>query len=170
MANNVTIPAGVVATDELPGGAHAQLMKLLAGAEDSVERIPGTTANGLLVDVSRIIAAVAVTGPLTLAQIAAQILTVQRRTGQTATRTSVASSTSTVTLVAANANRLRAFIVNESTARLVGAYGTGASLTSYTFRIEPGYTWEQPDDGYTGIITGVWEAANGNARCTEVTP
>jgi len=170
MANNVTTPYGVITTDELPGGAHAQVVKLFGGVEDGAERIVGTTANGLLVDVSRIIAAVAVTGPLTLAQLLANTVIVKRATGATATRTSVASSTSTVTLLAANANRLWCGLVNESTARLVGAYGSGASLSSYTFRVEPGYTWEKPDDGYVGIITAVWEAANGNARCTEVTP
>jgi hypothetical protein len=170
MANDITTPNGVIATDELPGGAHAQLVKLYGGVEDGAERIPGTTANGLLVQLSGALAAIAVTGPVTLAQLLANTLIVKRPSGATATRSSVASSTSTVTLFAANANRLSCQLVNESTARLIGAYGSGASLTSYTFRVEPGYTWEKPDDGYTGIITAVWEAVNGNARCTEVTP
>lgn len=169
----VVTPFGTVDTDQLGSGAHAQTMKLLGGAEDSTERIPGTTANGLLVDVSRIIAAVAVTGPLTRTQLDAAPIVFQRRAAATATRSSVASvgpAGPAAVLIAANANRLGLQIHNESTSVLVGAYGAGATTSSYTFKIQPGYTWEKPDDGYTGVITAVWEAANGNARITELTP
>lgn len=60
MADNVAITAGAgttIATDEVNtggGAAHVQLMKLLGGADGSTERIEGTAANGLEVDVTRL--------------------------------------------------------------------------------------------------------------------
>lgn len=60
MADNVAITAGAgttIATDEVntgAGAAHVQLMKLLGGADGSTERIEGTAANGLEVDVTRL--------------------------------------------------------------------------------------------------------------------
>lgn len=52
MANNIAITSGsgpVVATDDV-GGVHYQVFKLAGGTEDGAERIPGTTASGLLVN------------------------------------------------------------------------------------------------------------------------
>lgn len=57
MANNVPITAGsgtTVATDQLADNSHVQLIKLMGGTEDSTERIEGTAANGLEVDVTRV--------------------------------------------------------------------------------------------------------------------
>ena len=60
MADNVAITAGAgttVATDEVNtggGNAHVQLMKLLDGTDGGTERIQGTAANGLEVDVTRL--------------------------------------------------------------------------------------------------------------------
>lgn len=61
MADNVAITAGAgttVATDEVNtggGAAHVQLMKLLDGTDGGTERIQGTAANGLEVDVTRVV-------------------------------------------------------------------------------------------------------------------
>lgn len=58
MANNVPITAGTgttVATDQLADLSHVQLIKLLDGTEDSTARIGGDAANGLDVDVTRVI-------------------------------------------------------------------------------------------------------------------
>lgn len=61
MADNVAITAGAgttVATDEVNtggGAAHVQLMKLLDGTDGGTDRIQGTAANGLEVDVTRIV-------------------------------------------------------------------------------------------------------------------
>ena len=62
MADNVPITAGVgtdVMTDQVAGGAHVQYVKLLDGTADSVAVIPGTAANGIDVDVTRMAALVA---------------------------------------------------------------------------------------------------------------
>jgi len=69
MANDVTtqsatlatIPAStVIATDQLAGGQHVQLVKLVDGTEDSSARLPGDATNGLKVNVTN--ATIAVTG------------------------------------------------------------------------------------------------------------
>lgn len=87
----------------------------------------------------------------------------------TATVAQIASSVASVTLLAANANRLGAIIVNDSTQILFLKFGTTASSTSYSapVAISKG-TFEVPF-GYTGIITGSWVSANGFAYCTELT-
>lgn len=91
-------------------------------------------------------------------------------TAATAVRTSPASSATSAVILAANANRRGAIIVNDSTATLYIAYGSSGSTTDYTYRIDPGFTWicDEPMI-YTGVIYGVWSAANGNARVTELT-
>jgi hypothetical protein len=93
----------------------------------------------------------------------------------TATLTSVAASASTTPLVAANsavvgttAGRLGLIIVNDSaTATLYLAYAATASLTSFTHKLLPGAVWWMEPPIYGGIISGIWDAAVGNARITE---
>lgn len=85
----------------------------------------------------------------------------------TATLSNVASSATSVTLLAANANRLGAIIVNDGTARLYVKFGTTASTTSFTVLMPPGGYYEVPF-AYTGRIDGIWSVANGSARVTEL--
>lgn len=79
----------------------------------------------------------------------------------------VASSTSPVTLLAANTARAGAIFYNDSTAVLYLKLGSGAGATSKTLPVAAGGYYEVPF-GYTGIITGVWAAANGACDVTEV--
>jgi len=88
----------------------------------------------------------------------------------TGTPSSVAASTSTQTLLAAATTRLGATVVNESSANLYLLYGSGASTTAYTVKLTPGAFFSLDTPIYTGIITGVWDAATGNARITQFTP
>lgn len=81
--------------------------------------------------------------------------------------TSVPSATTVSTLLAANSARRGAAIFNESTSALYIKLGSAAALTSYTVQIAANGYFEVPF-GYTGVITGLWAAANGNARVTEV--
>ena len=84
--------------------------------------------------------------------------------------TSVASSLSSVTLLVANDDRLRATIVNDSNSRLFVKLGATASATSHTVRLSPHATYHVPAD-YTGIIDGIWAPnVSGSARITELTP
>lgn len=93
----------------------------------------------------------------------------------TATLANVASSGTAVTLIALNTARLGASVANDSTAILYIKYGSGASATSYNYvlagtggGVAP--IWEMPaNPRYTGIITGLWVTANGNARVNELT-
>lgn len=82
--------------------------------------------------------------------------------------TSVASSATSVTLLAANAARKGATVYNESTSVLYVKFGTAASATSYTVQVVAAGYYEVPF-GYTGIISGIWATANGSARVTELT-
>ena len=91
-------------------------------------------------------------------------------TASTATLSNVTSTISSTTLLAANANRLGAFIYNDSTAILYVAYAGTATTTAYTTQVPSQALFELPTSpDYTGIITGVWAAANGAARVTELT-
>lgn len=91
---------------------------------------------------------------------------------QAAVTSTVASSATVVTLLPANGRARMRTISNESTAILYIKYGSAASLTDYTASVGPtgtngsGY-YEFPVPLYGGIVTGIWAAANGNARITE---
>lgn len=87
----------------------------------------------------------------------------------TASISRVSASVTSVTLLAANANRRRVVIYNESTASLRIKLGATASATSYSLLLGPGDTYESPTDWvYTGAVDGIWDAANGAAQITEV--
>lgn len=85
-----------------------------------------------------------------------------------ATLTNVTASASAVDLFAAAGGVSLRIVVNDSTATLYLKYGAGASATSYTARLDPSGQYEFPPPVYTGQVTGIWTAANGAARCTEV--
>jgi hypothetical protein len=84
-----------------------------------------------------------------------------------AASTSVASAATSTVLIAANASRKGAALFNESTSALYLKLGSSASVTSYTVQVVANGYYEVPF-GYTGVITGIWATANGNARITEL--
>lgn len=88
----------------------------------------------------------------------------------TGTQTSVASSATSVSVLASNANRLGATVFNDSTAVLYLLLVTGgtASNAVYTVQLAANAYYEVPF-GYTGALIGIWATANGNARVTEMT-
>lgn len=77
----------------------------------------------------------------------------------------VSASASSVQLLAANAERLDAHIYNDSTATLYVKFGTAATTTSFTAKLDPGswMSW----DSYDGVVHGIWSSATGAAQCTE---
>lgn len=86
-----------------------------------------------------------------------------------ATRSNVASSASSVTVLAANTARIGCTIYNDSTAILYLALGaTTASVTNYTVQIAANAYYEVPFNT-TMALSGIWAAANGFARVTELT-
>lgn len=82
-----------------------------------------------------------------------------------ATRTVVPSSITSVVLLPARA-RQGASILNDSTANLFVAFGTAGTVTDFSVKILPGAVYPLPL-AYTGVINGVWDAVNGQARITE---
>lgn len=82
--------------------------------------------------------------------------------------TTVASAIASTTILAANASRKDAKIHNNSTARLYLAFGAAASIASFSVLLEAGGFYEMAIP-YTGAISGIWSAVNGNALVTEMT-
>lgn len=94
---------------------------------------------------------------------------VQKATGATSTQTQVADSASSQTILAANTGRIKAVIVNDSTATLyLRESATAATTSVYTYKMYPDET--VIIDDYNGALTGIWSAnASGNAIVTETT-
>ena len=90
------------------------------------------------------------------------------RTSNTATQTSVASSASSVSLIAANAQRRGLAIQNTSTSILYILFGggTATATTAHSVQIPSNGYYEVPY-GYTGAVSGIWASANGQANMTE---
>lgn len=145
MADNLGYTPGSganVAADEVPGGSGV-----------FVQRVKTTYGvDGVATDVSA-------ASPMPAAPPAA--------TG--ASLSNVASSATSVTLLAANAARRGAVIHNDSTAALYVKFGATASATSFTYLLTAGAVLEFPLPTYVGVVDGIWASANGNARCTELT-
>jgi hypothetical protein len=86
--------------------------------------------------------------------------------------TAVASSTTSVVLLAANAARIFAHISNALPNKtLYVKLGAGASLTSFTDVVLTGDAYDIPND-YIGIVSGIWASGVNtlNSLCTELSP
>jgi hypothetical protein len=82
----------------------------------------------------------------------------------------VASSATVVTILAANTARRGMYLFNDSTSAMYLAFVAAASLTNFTVKIPPAGYYEMPNaPTYTGILTALWDTANGSARITELT-
>lgn len=143
MADNSVLNAGVggdtYASDDIASlGAKVQRIKLIHG-------IDGTSDGD-----------VAKTNPLPV-----------RQNGTTTAFTNTGASVATVTVLASNAARLRAWLFNDSTSPCYIKYGAVAASNSCTKRLLPGEF--HAIDGYTGIVDAIWDAVNGNMRATELT-
>jgi hypothetical protein len=84
------------------------------------------------------------------------------------TTTNVTASITSISLAAANANRKGLNIYNDSTSKLYIGYGATVTVATAAFVIDARQLYELPEE-YTGQISGIWIAANGNARVTEFT-
>lgn len=108
-----------------------------------------------------------VTGSVTLAGTvvsgSAQLVTDR---GSTPTLATVASLATTQSFSVSNAAYKLRTVFNESTSILYLAYGGTATITAYTVQIAPGGFFIE--DKYTGVMSGIWATANGNARITSV--
>ena len=84
-----------------------------------------------------------------------------------ATVTPVSSSTTVVTLQAANGNRRGLTVYNDSTKILFLKLGSAASSTDFSVKMSSQAYFEIPSQ-YIGIVTGIWAGANGFAYVSEI--
>ena len=163
MADNKTVRDGDNATflgaaKELSDAAYSPKVTILDG---STSPVPITPAKATQL-------------PATLGQKAAaaslSVVVANDQTpsvSATATQTIVSASASSVSILAANAARRGAAVMNDSAAILYLRLNVSpASLTLHTVRMVPGAYYEVPFN-YAGAITGLWSAADGAARVTE---
>lgn len=147
MADNVTLPgAGAVIMTEQVAGVQIPVSKIRLGAQDA-DGGDVTTSNPFPVMAER---------------------------PATPTITTVAATASSTTILAANANRLGAKIVNDSTSAgtlyLLDGTGTASSgAGGYSVALVPGAYYELPYR-VTYALRGIWSsAASGFANITEIT-
>jgi hypothetical protein len=89
-------------------------------------------------------------------------------TTSTANQTIVTSVATSTVLLAANVNRRGCTIFNDSTATLYVNFGATANATdNHVVPMESKAYYEIPF-AYTGVISGIWSAANGNAHIYEL--
>lgn len=81
---------------------------------------------------------------------------------------SVDASASSVMILAGNPNRVGCLIFNDSSAALYVKFGSGASTTSFTVKMEAAAYYESPEIIYTGDVYAIWASATGSARVTEL--
>lgn len=142
--------AGVTAVSGTSARGAALAGNPVVEAGRASATVPGSTGQDGTVDGWRTLNGAAVSFPIT----------------PTATLSNVAGSASSVTLLAANADRRGATIWNDSAAVLYVKFGATASATSCTVKMIADSYYEVPF-GYTAVIDGIWASATGSARITE---
>lgn len=95
-------------------------------------------------------------------------VTVSPSIATTSTPSAVNASATSVTILALNSNRKGATIWNNSTADLYIDFDSAASTSDFAVKLSAGGYFELPFD-YTGVISGIWSAANGAALVRELT-
>lgn len=90
------------------------------------------------------------------------------RTSGEAVQTSVASSATSVSLIAANKRRKTLIIQNTSSAILYVLLGGGTATASTAHSIQMASNTYVILDGFTGAVSGIWASANGQANLTEL--
>mgnify|MGYP000994358982 CR=1 FL=1 len=150
-------------TATLDAGSLAALETIDLGAT-SLAALENITVGGTVELGATSLAAlesITATGPLTDTQLRATAVPVNidasLKSG-TPTRGSVNSGTSSVTILASNANRKGATMINtDPNTLLLDLSGGTASATRHQQRLSQYQSYEVPS-GYTGAITGIWEA------------
>ena len=87
---------------------------------------------------------------------------------RTPTTTSVASSATSVSILASNVNRRGISIANDSTSILRLSYATPATSANAFIVMQPGsFLWLDQQLMITSAIYGIWTSADGTAQVTE---
>lgn len=87
----------------------------------------------------------------------------------TSTVTRVASSTTNIVLVAANASREGLLLYNDGNATQTIKFGTTATATDFSIRLTPRMTYEMGNPIYVGQIDVISSSTNGAIQVTELT-
>jgi len=83
--------------------------------------------------------------------------------------TSVVSAAVSTSILASNANRRMAIMVNDTDKNAYVKLGATASTTSFSYKLTPGQTLELPVPVYTGAIDAIWDTSpTGSMRVTEI--
>jgi len=80
----------------------------------------------------------------------------------------IKASTKAVQFLVANSTRRGMSIFNASTSILYLAFGPLVGTGYYTTQIAPGALYEMPQPLYIGVVSGIWDSANGYANVTEM--
>lgn len=164
LASDSTGNIATIGTSVTPGTAAANLGK----AEDAVHASGDTGVMNLAVANEALSSISGTDGDYTPHGVDRKGRLFVTQKANTSTLASVASSATSVTLLASNSARIAATIYNDSTQVCYVKFGATASSTSFTVPLATNTYYEVPG-GYTGIIDGIWVSANGNARVTELT-
>lgn len=88
----------------------------------------------------------------------------------------VSADTTVVEIRAETLDRLSLKLVNDSEYGCKFKYGAGCSADDFSWPLDPGERWEMPmvmvggfsRPEYSGIITAIWESAQGAMQVTEI--
>jgi hypothetical protein len=176
MASNIDVTPGsgkTVATDEVSGKQYQMIKQGFGAAGAYTLAVGGTgTVNSGVQRVTLATDVALPTGANVIGSVAQSgIWSFSPILSNTATITSVPDNAASVTILASNANRVGASVINDSSATLLLCMGAGpASATNYTVRL-PQYSYYEVPYSFTGQLTGIWETdpGDGAARVTEFT-
>lgn len=110
------------------------------------------------------------TDPGVVVRVAGTVTTAGGGASTTVTQSSASASLSSVSLLAANTNRLRFSVYNDSaTAKLYLRLDASAATTTNNVTILQPAGYFEPPVNYTGEVRGIWDIASGAARIGEYT-
>lgn len=89
------------------------------------------------------------------------------RTFARATQISVASSATSVDLVAANLARKALLIQNTSSAIIYILFGGGTATATTAHSVQLASNGSYAIEGFTGAVSAIWASANGQANITQ---
>jgi hypothetical protein len=150
VSGTVSLPTGA-ATESTLSSLNGKVTACNTGAVTISAALPAGTNNIGDIDVLTLPAVVAATY-------------------STSAVTSVVSAATSTSILASNANRRMAIMVNDADKNCYVKLGATASTTSFSYKLTPGQTLELPMPVYTGAIDAIWEVGpTGSMRVTEIT-
>ena len=81
---------------------------------------------------------------------------------------SITSSLSSSVLLYSNDNRVKVMLYNHSSAALFLKFGDSASVSDFSVKLGSGSYYETVMPIHTGSVTGIWDAAGGSVKITEL--